>query len=47
MGGTEPDVESQKSAGNELSPIEQRLRRLEDIEEIKKLKARYCAPAAQ
>lgn len=36
-------MESQASTGNESSTMEQRLRRLEDIEEIKKLKARYCA----
>jgi len=35
-------MESQTRTGNESNGIEQRLRRLEDIEEIKKLKARYC-----
>jgi hypothetical protein len=34
-------MESQTPPGNDSS-LEQRLRRLEDIEEIKKLKARYC-----
>lgn len=29
-------------SGNESSSLEQRLRKLEDVEEIKKLKARYC-----
>ena len=36
------NMESQESTGNQSGAIEQRLRRLEDIEEIKKLKARYC-----
>jgi hypothetical protein len=35
-------MESQPGTGDGSNGIEQRLRKLEDIEEIKKLKARYC-----
>jgi hypothetical protein len=36
-------MESQPTRDNESGTVEQRLRRLEDIDEIKRLKARYCA----
>jgi len=35
-------MESEKLSDGRSDSVEQRLRRLEDIEEIKKLKARYC-----
>lgn len=35
-------MESETRSGIESGSVEQRLRRLEDVEEIKKLKARYC-----